>query len=164
MLPTHLCHVQRGGQALCQPLLPTVQGYKHNRGTSYIPFLILDDTGRQVPARFIKVHMTDNPYVEAQLTMDGPVHCGEIHATAVTDCTMCMPEIRPDELQLLECSYQDWMMVDDAVTQVGDRSLTAEVMQWQGLQKQFKAAQESIRRIEDCMFAIVVDQQGVTGG
>jgi hypothetical protein len=67
-------HVQRGGQASRRPLSPSAQGFERNIGTSYVPFFILDETGRQVPARFIKVRMTDNPYVEARLAMDGPVH------------------------------------------------------------------------------------------
>jgi hypothetical protein len=62
--------------------------------------------------------MTNNLYVEACLAMDRLVHHGEIHAVAVTDHTTRMPEIGPDKLQLLEQSYQDWMMVDDAVVQV----------------------------------------------
>jgi septal ring factor EnvC (AmiA/AmiB activator) len=50
-------------------------------------------------------------------------------------------------------------MVDEAIAHVGDRSLTAEVMRWQGLQKRMKAAQESIRQVEDHLFAMAVDQQ-----
>jgi hypothetical protein len=95
---THLHHVQRGGQALQRPLSPSAQGYKCNIGTSYVPFLITDKTSRQVPARFIKVCMTDNPYVEARLAMDGPVHRGDIHAAAVTDRIVPRPTIGPDEL------------------------------------------------------------------
>jgi hypothetical protein len=50
------------------------------------------------------------------------------------------------------------MMVDEAIAHVGDRSLTTEVMRWHGLQKQMKAVQESIRQIEDRLFAMAVDQ------
>jgi hypothetical protein len=138
--PAHPHHANRGAQAVRRPLLPAVQGYENNQGTSYVPFTILDATGRSVPARFIKVHMTDNPYVEARMTMDGPVHRGEIHAAAVQDRVGRMPEIGPDELRLLDRGYQDWIMVDEAIAHVGDRSLTAEVMRWQGLQKRMKAA------------------------
>jgi hypothetical protein len=133
----------------CRPLLPSVQGYKHNIGTSYIPFLIIDETGRQVPARFIKVCMTDNPYVEARLSMDGQVHRGEIHAAAFTDRVAPQPTIGPDELQLLDCEYQDWMVVDDVLATIQDRLLTAEVIRWQALQKQYKTIQESICKMED---------------
>ena len=62
-------------------------------------------------------------------------------------------------LRLLDRSYQDWIMVDEAIAHVGDRSLTAEVMRWRGLQKRMKAAQESIRQVEDRLFAMAVDQR-----
>jgi hypothetical protein len=100
--------------------------------------------GRQVPVRYIKVHMTDNPYVEAQMAMDGLVHRGEIHAAAATDQVERTLDIGPDKLHLLDRGYQDWMMVDEAIAHVGDRSLTAEVMRWRRIQKRMKAAQESI--------------------
>jgi hypothetical protein len=157
--PAHLHHANRGAQSSCRPLLPAVQGYENNQGTSYVPFTILDTTGRSVPARYIKVHMTDNPYVEARMMMDGPVHRGEIHAAAVHDRVGRTPDIGPDELHLLDCSYQDGVMVDEAIAHVGDRSLTAEVMRWHRLQKRMKAVQESIWQVEDRLFAMAVDQQ-----
>jgi hypothetical protein len=137
--PAHPRHANRGAQSSRRPLSPAVQGYENNQGTSYIPFTILDATGRPVPARYIKVHMTDNPYVEARMTMDGPVHRGEIHAAAVHNRAGRTPDIGPDELRLLDRNYQDWIMVDEAIAHVGDRSLTAEVMRWRGLQKRMKA-------------------------
>jgi hypothetical protein len=157
--PAHPRHVNRGAQSSRRPLSPAVQGYENNQGTSYVPFTILDATGRPVPARYIKVHMTDNPYVEARMTMDGPVHRGEIHAAAIHNRVRQTPDIGPDELRLLDRSYQDWIMVDEAIAHVGDRSLTAEVMRWRGLQKRMKAAQESIQQVEDRLFAMAVDQR-----
>jgi hypothetical protein len=157
--PAHPRHTQRGAQASRRPLSPAAQGYENNQGTSYVPFTILDATGRQVPARYIKVHMTDNPYVEARMAMDGPVHRGEIHAAAASDRVGRTPEIGPDELRLLDRSYPDWIMVDEAIAHVGDRSLTAEVMRWRGLVKKMKAAQESIRQIKDRLFVMAVDQR-----
>jgi hypothetical protein len=68
------------------PLSLSSQGYELNRGPSYIPFLILDQFGCDVPAHFIKPYMNvDNPYVEAWLEMDGPVYHGEIHTAPVTN-------------------------------------------------------------------------------
>jgi hypothetical protein len=92
------------------------------------------------------------------MAMDGPVHQGEIHAAAVHNWVGRTPEIGPDELQLLDRGYQDWLMVDEAIAHVGDRSLTTEVMRWQGLQKCMKAVQELIWQVEDCLFAMAVDQ------
>jgi hypothetical protein len=102
--------------------------------------------------------MTDNPYVEAQMAMDGPIHRGEIHVAAATNRVRRTLEVGPDKLHLLDHGYQDWMVVNEAIAHVGDHSLTAEVMRWHGLQKQMKAAQESIRQIEDRLFTLAVDQ------
>jgi hypothetical protein len=76
--------------------------------------------------------------------MDRPVHRGEIHTAAVTDWVAPRPTIGPDKLQLLNHEYQDWMIVDNALATLQDRSLTAEVIWWRVLQKQFKTIQESI--------------------
>jgi hypothetical protein len=103
--------------------------------------------------------MTDNPYIEARMTMDGPVHRGEIHTATIHDQVGRTPDIGLDELRLLDRSYQDWIMVDKAIAHIGDQSLTAEVMRWRGIQKRMKVVQESIRQVEDCLFAMAVDQR-----
>ena len=57
------------------------QGYEHNRGAVYIPFNIIDQYGREVPARYIQVHMNDdNPYAIGRMTANGASYHGEIHA------------------------------------------------------------------------------------
>ena len=60
-------------------------GYVHNRGADYVPFTITDHHIQATPARFIQVHMTDNPYVITRLTASGADYHGEIHATPVND-------------------------------------------------------------------------------
>jgi hypothetical protein len=50
------------------------------------------------------------------------------------------------------------MVVDDALTTLQDRSLTAEVIRWRALQKRYKTIQESIHKMEDRLFAVAVDQ------
>jgi hypothetical protein len=47
--PAHPRHANRGAQSSRRPLSPAVQGYENNQGTSYVPFTILDATGRQFP-------------------------------------------------------------------------------------------------------------------
>jgi hypothetical protein len=110
------------------PLSPSSQGYKINRGVNYISCNILDRFSHEVPARFIKPHLNiDNPYVEARLEMDGPVYRSEIHATPVNDRDDTHPELTNESLCLLELGYRDRNAVEDALGRVGDRSLGAEV-------------------------------------
>ena len=49
-----------------------------------IPFTIIDQFGRPTPTRYIQVHMTNNPYIIAHLTTNGPDYWGELHVTLYT--------------------------------------------------------------------------------
>ena len=107
-------------------------GYELNRGSAYIPFTILDQYGRDTPAQFIQVHMTDNPYALARLTPNGPTYSGEIHAAPVNDVDTPPEELTPVMLRMLERSYPAAWMVDDAVARDGDRSMAAEIQRYRG--------------------------------
>jgi hypothetical protein len=142
------------------PLSPSSQGYKLNRGVNYISCNVIDRFGWEVPARFIRPHLNvDNPYVEAHMEMDGPVYCGEIHATPVNDRDDTHPELTNEMLRMLEPGYHDRMAVEDALGRVGDRSLGAEVTRWNALKKKVKRIQDQIREHEDQLFALSVDQR-----
>jgi hypothetical protein len=91
--------------------------------------------------------------------MDGPVYCGEIHATPVNDRDDTHPELTNESLCMLELGYQDCNTVDDALGRVRDRSLGAKVTRWNALKKKVKRIQDQIREREDQLFALSVDQQ-----
>src|SRR6201996_575918 len=59
---------------------PIPDGYERNNKHNYIPFPIVNDNGRAVPAKYVAVFMAANPYALGKLTHDGPAHTGEIHA------------------------------------------------------------------------------------
>ena len=46
-----------------------------------IPFTLTDQFGCPTLAQYIQVHMTNNPYVIAHLTANGPDYRGKLHAT-----------------------------------------------------------------------------------
>jgi hypothetical protein len=91
--------------------------------------------------------------------MDGPVYCGEIHATPVNDQDDTHPELTNESLQMLEPGYHDCSAVEDALGRVGDRSLGAEVTRWNALKKKVKRIQDQIWEREDQLFALSVDQR-----
>ena len=64
---THLVRVQAG-----RSTSPIPRFFELNQGPAYIPFLIPNDQGRKVPAKYVSVHMTTNPYTLGKLTSDGP--------------------------------------------------------------------------------------------
>jgi hypothetical protein len=106
-------------------------GFEHNRGRAYVPFTITDWHGRNTPARFIWVHMTDNLYIIARLTADGPDYRGEIHADPIRDLDTPPKALTEEALRLLQPNFPATRLVDEALAQIGDRSLTAEVRRWQ---------------------------------
>jgi chromosome segregation ATPase len=91
--------------------------------------------------------------------MDGPVYCGEIHATPVNDQDDAHPELTNESLRMLELGYHDRSAVKDALGSVGDRSLGAEVTRWNALKKKIKRMQDQIQEHEDQMFALSVAQR-----
>jgi hypothetical protein len=110
-----------------RPVLPTPPGFEHNRGPAYIPFRI-QDNGRETPARYIRAHLNaPNPFVEGRLSLEGPTYHSEIHAAAVHDVDIPPPPITANILRLLHTDYMGHDRVDEALGEIGDCSLIAEV-------------------------------------
>jgi hypothetical protein len=142
-----------------RPVSPTPPGFEHNRGPAFIPFRI-QDNGRQTPARYIRAHLdAPNPYVEGRLSLDGPTYHSEIHAAAVHDIDIPPPPITADILRLLHTDYMGHDRVDEALGEIGDRSLIAEVTRYRRLERKRKAFQDSITRIEDQLFTCDIERR-----
>jgi hypothetical protein len=142
-----------------RPVSPTPPGFEHNRGPAFIPFCI-QDNGRQMPARYIRAHLdAPNPYVEGRLSLDGPTYHSEIHAAAVHDVDIPPPPITADILRLLHTDYMGHDRVDEALGEIGDRSLIAEVTRYRRLERKRKSFQDSITRIEDQLFTCDIERR-----
>jgi hypothetical protein len=134
------------------------QGFEENIGRQYVPIRIPGVSGEETPARFIKVHMTDNPYVEACMSPFTAVYRGEIHAIAEVDNDEGAEELSYEILKILEDDFQDAHHVDAALDRIPDLSLEAEVRRWRGLKKRIKGVSEQIRQLEDRLYSLGVDQ------
>jgi hypothetical protein len=122
-------------QSTCRPASPTLPGFEHNRGPAFIPFRIRTDTGGETPARYIRAHLdAPNPFVEGRLSLNGPTYHSEIHAAAIHDLDVPPPLITADLLRLLDTDYMGHDRVDEAIGELGDRSLRAEVNQYRRLE------------------------------
>jgi hypothetical protein len=111
-----------------RPVSPTPPGFEHNRGPAFIPFRIRTDTGGETLACYIRAHLdAPNPFVEGRLSMNGPTYHSEIHAAPIVDIDIPPPPINADILQLLDTDYMGHDNVDEAIGEIGDRSLWAEV-------------------------------------
>jgi hypothetical protein len=147
-------------QAARRPSLLTPQGFEHNQGPAYIPFCIRTDTGGETPARYIHAHLdTPNPFVEGRLSLNGPTYHSEIHAAAIHDLDIPPPPITADILRLLDTDYMGHDCIDEAIGEIGDCSLCAEVNWYQRLARKRKSFEESIRRLEDQMFTTDLERR-----
>jgi hypothetical protein len=69
------------------------------------------------------------------------------------------PLITADILRLLDTDYMGYDRVDEAIGELGDRSLCAEVNCYRRLERKRKSFQESIHRLEDQMFMTDVERR-----
>jgi hypothetical protein len=146
-------------QSARRPASPTPPGFEHNRGPAYIPFHIRTDTGGETPARYIRAHLdAPNPFVEGRLSLNGPTYHSEIHAAPIVDIDIPLPPISAEILRLLDTDYMGHDNVDEAIGEIGDRSLRAEVNRYRRLERKQRSFQESIRCLEDQMFTTDVER------
>jgi hypothetical protein len=142
-----------------RPVSPTPPGFEHNRGPAYIPFRI-QDNGREMPAQYIWAHLdAPNPFVEGRLSLEGPTYHSEIHAAAIHDVDVPPPPITADILRLLHTDYMGHDRVDEALGEIGDHSLIAEVARYRWLEHKRKSYQDSIMRIEDQLFTCDIERR-----
>jgi hypothetical protein len=148
-----------------RPSSPTPAGFEHNRGPAFIPFHIRNEHGGETPACYIRTHLdAPNPFVEERLSLNGPTYHSEIHAATIHDLDIPPPTITADLLRLLDTDYMGHEHVDEALGEIGDRSLQAEVNRYRRLARKRKSFEESIRRLEDQMFTNNVERRMCMSG
>jgi hypothetical protein len=150
----------QGSRPPRQPSSPVPTGFKHNQGLAFIPFRICNEHSGETLARYIRTHLdAPNPFVEGCLSINGPTYHSEIHATAIHDVDVPPPHITAEILRLLHTDYMGHDCVDEALGEIGDHSLHAEVNHYQRLEHKRKSFEESIRRLEDQMFTTDVERR-----
>ena len=73
--------------------------------------------------------MTNNPYVIACITANGPNYRGELHATPYTG-PETVEALTDEAMHMLEPEFPAAEQVSDALQRMGDRSLWAEVIRY----------------------------------
>jgi hypothetical protein len=143
-----------------QATSPTPTGFEHNRGPAFIPFRIRNEHGGETPACYIHAHLNaPNPFVEGCLSLNGPTYHSKIHAAAIHDVDIPPPPITADILRLLDTNYMGHERVNEALGELGDRSLQAKVNWYRRLACKRKSFEESIQRLEDQMFTTDVERR-----
>jgi hypothetical protein len=147
----------QGHRSARRPTSPTPPGFEHNHGPAYIPFRIQENS-REIPAHYIRAHLDmPNPFVEGRLSLDGPTYHSEIHAASIHDIDVPPPIIMADILWLLHTDYMGHDRMDEALSEIGDHLLIAEVNRYRRLERRRKGYQDSITRLEDQLFTTDVE-------
>ena len=133
-----------------------------NHGPQYVPFHIVNRDGVTVPAKYIKVKMTNDPYAYGMLTSMGEVYKGLVHAAPILDLTR-VPRLGADDLASLRFDYVDALRIDNALARVGDKSLCAEVHRFRHIKKQFAELDTQMKMLESEMWALQTRQRQCVG-
>ena len=133
-----------------------------NHGSSYVPFHIVNRDGVTVPAKYVKVKMTNDPYAYGMLNSTGEVYKGLVHAAPVLDITH-VPRLGVDDLTSLRFDYRDTTRIDNALARIGDLSLCAEVHRFRHIKWRFKELDEQMKALESEMWALQTRQRQCVG-
>ena len=123
----------------------TPDGYVVNRGTAYVPMIILQD-GHRTPAKYVRVIMSDNLEVFGTMARGEPIFHAEIHVARSHDHRKAA-EYSTDNLKYLRADYAESQVVDDTLSHIGDVSLSAEVCR-------YRAAVEICDQLENQIWAL----------
>ena len=121
--------------------LQVPEDFEVNKGDQAIPFTITDQFSRPMPTRYIQVHMTNDLYVIAHLTLNGPNYCGELHATLYMG-TELVDVLTDEAMRMLEPKLPAAEFIADVICHIGDCTLEADMIR-------YKAKFAEIERIRD---------------
>ena len=79
-----------------------------------------------MPVRYIQVHMTNNPYIVARLTMNGPNYWGELHTTPYMG-TEPIDTLTDKAMHMLEPEFPAANFINKALLHISNQTLQAKV-------------------------------------
>jgi hypothetical protein len=145
--------------AMRRPVSPIPAGYVLNLADNYIPFHIIDHFGREVPAKYVRVHWGNNPSAQARLTSDGATYRGEVHAAPRNDRADPPPPLTYEDLCILQHDNQRKGQVDHAIRRLKDLSLKAEIQRWRGMREHFTILNNRMKKLEDEVYELGIEQR-----
>ena len=125
-----------------------------NQGPGYISFLIANDQGQNVPAKYISVHMTANPYALRMLKSDGPVKWGEIHVVPRYNYSH-VKGYSDDDLRELLPSWHESLNIDVALVKMCNCLLQVKVHWYRCQMTHLKQLNDQMEAIQAEMFTIL---------
>jgi 2-keto-4-pentenoate hydratase len=119
-------------RATRRSLSPTPDSFVRNHRQNYIPLRIPVTSGRGVAtAKWVKVRMGVNPVAWGCMYKGGVVYQGDVHASPIRD-RGATPDYTNEQLLCLHSDYRLRHEVDEALEQLGDKSLSVEVARYRG--------------------------------
>ena len=112
-----------------------------------MPFIITNNSGRTIPARFTRVIMGVDPHVIGMILGDNNQYGGPLLAALDHDLGE-RPRYAPDDLWQFKSGADNTARIDIALNFLHDLSLTAEVTRFRETSQLFAQYQEDIRKIE----------------
>jgi hypothetical protein len=141
-------------RAARRSLSPTPDGFVRNHGQNYVPLRIPTTNRRGVAtAKWVKVRMGVNPVVWGCMYKGGVVYQGEVHAAPDYDHGPA-PDYTNEQLLCLCSDYRLCHEVDEALVQIGDQSLVAEVARYQSTMDGIQRIQKEIHKKEDELYCL----------
>jgi hypothetical protein len=135
-------------------LSPTPDSFVRNRGQNYVPLRIPTTNGRGIAvAKWVKVRMGVNPTAWGCMYKGGVVYQGDVHAAPDHDHSPT-PDYTNEQLLRICSNYRLRHEVDEALIQIGDQSLTAEVARYRGTMDGIQRIQKEIRDKEDELYCL----------
>ena len=102
--------------------------------------------------------MADDPYVLAQATLTGPIYGGQLHATPVNDIDTPTEPLTDVAMCMFAADFPGQQFVDQAVANISDRMLTAELKRQRWYAAQIKEAGRERERLECRVFQLGLEQ------
>jgi hypothetical protein len=141
-------------RAMHRSLSPTPDGFVRNRGQHYIPLRIPTTNGRgTATAKWIRVCMGVNPVAWGCMYKGGVVYQGDVHAAPDHDHGPT-PDYTNEQLLRLCSNYRLHHEVDEALMQIGDQSLAAEVARYRTTMGSIQRIQKEIHEKEDELYCL----------
>ena len=134
---------------------PPPLGFDFNHGLNYVPCLITLNGGRRVPVRYVRVVMSNDPYVIGIVLGDDNHYGSALHAEPCYDIDQFQcPCYHTDDLWRLKYGANEAEEFDEALSFLHDRSLTAEVHRYREARMLEASYKADIKKLEDCMWAV----------
>ena len=128
------------------PLQPP-EGFRHNIGEQFIPFNITDEHRRPMPARFVQVNLTADPYILGRLTLASPTYRSELHVTPIDgeEPPQCLTD---NAIHMFDCDYPAADLVNVVVQRIGDLTLEGEIMRRRSTMARLEVNQTHLRCLQ----------------